>query len=269
MEQIGGLSLAEAVTRFLSALKSQGSQEGQRELLKFMRWCGKERSIAELTAHEIEEFAGGVDAPTKLATIKAFLAYAQKEGLTKSNLAVHAKAKRVSGGSRSNGAKKAQVESIQLTAEGYEKAVVELEKLKGQRIQVAEELRRAMADKDFRENAPLDAARERQGQMEARIRELEAILRHAEVMHQTAVRGKGTVATLGSKIVVKDLYTTEELAYTLVNPSEASPIQGKISVASPAGKAFMNKGAGEVVEVVAPAGIIKYKIEKVEARPES
>jgi transcription elongation factor GreA len=70
--------------------------------------------------------------------------------------------------------------------------------------------------------------------------------------------------TLGSTVTLHDLSYGEELRYTLVNPSEASPTKGKLSVASPTGKALLGRRRGEVIEVAAPAGTLRYRIESIE-----
>jgi transcription elongation factor GreA len=129
---------------------------------------------------------------------------------------------------------------------------------------VAEELRLAMADKDFRENAPLDAARERQGLLEARIRELEATLKQAVIIADASLRSNARVG-VGSAVLLRNLKSGVELRYVLVSPSEVNPAEGKISIASPVGKALIERSAGEEVEVAAPAGKIRFRIESVEA----
>ena len=157
---------------------------------------------------------------------------------------------------------KPSAESIPLTAQGYAELQAELETLKSQRPHISEEIYRAAADKDFRENAPLEAAREAQGQLEGRIRGLESILGIATVsekeiadIHQLA---------LGNTVVLQDLITNEELCYKLVSPSEVNLAKGKISTASPTGKALLGQKEGEIIEVVAPAGVWRYRIARIE-----
>ncbi|MSQ15764.1 MAG: transcription elongation factor GreA, partial [Dehalococcoidia bacterium] len=122
-------------------------------------------------------------------------------------------------------------------------------------------LRLAMADKDFRENAPLDAAREHQGMVEARIRELEAIFRRAQVADSNG--GDSSRAGVGSTLVITDMDTNEAMKYTLVHPNEVNLAVGKISVVSPTGKSLLDRSVLDVVEVVAPSGVLKYRIESI------
>jgi transcription elongation factor GreA len=122
-------------------------------------------------------------------------------------------------------------------------------------------LRLAAADKDFRENAPLDAMREYQGQTESRIRDLEAILESAVVVEHNA----GALGVeLGSVIQLRDLASGEDLRYSLVDPTEANLAQGKLSVASPVGQALLGKESGQVVEVAAPVGTFRYQVVGIE-----
>src|SRR5207249_9369575 len=92
-----------------------------------------------------------------------------------------------------------------ITKEGFEHLKTEIDTLKSERVNIAQMLRLAMADKDFRENAPLDAAREHQGMVEARIRELEGIFRRAQVADSDG--GDSSRAGVGSTVVITDLDT--------------------------------------------------------------
>lgn len=156
--------------------------------------------------------------------------------------------------------------SIDITPEGYQNLLVELETLRGERITVAREISLAAADKDFRENAPLDAARERQGHLEARIREMEDSLQRARLTYTDTPDSNAKLERmirLGSIVKLLDSSSKEEMVYTLVNASEASPMDFKMSVTSPVGRALMNHTAGEEVEVATPRGNLRYRIKGV------
>jgi transcription elongation factor GreA len=149
-----------------------------------------------------------------------------------------------------------------MTAEEYEGLQQRLAQLKEERPRVSEELRRAAADKDFRENAPLEAARERQGHIEAKIRELEATLAFS-VVAGTGQR-EMLKADIGDTVRVHALSSQEHASYTLVGLSQVDPARGRISHASPFGKALIGRAEGDVVEVSAPMGVLRYRIEKIE-----
>jgi len=127
-----------------------------------------------------------------------------------------------------------------------------------ERPKIAEELRRAASDKDFRENAPLEAAREKQGHVEGQILELENTLKKAKIIE--ASMRNGLKITMGDTVTVADASSGEKINYTLVSSKEANIQQGKISIVSPMGQALFNKEVGDTLEVSAPSGIIRYKI---------
>jgi transcription elongation factor GreA len=194
--------------------------------------------------------------------VRAFLTYAKEEGLVQISLAPHLRVRRgLSKAKRT--LKQSSRERVELTPQAEAQLKSELSALKEKRPYIAEELRKAAADKDFRENAPLDAARESKEQLEARIKELESTLNSAVV----AKKGIEDVrkARLSSKIVLQDLASNKELSYTLVSPNEVDPLKGKISLHSPMGKALFNHQEGEVIEVVAPLGKLYYRIERIES----
>ncbi|MCL0049477.1 GreA/GreB family elongation factor, partial [Dehalococcoidia bacterium] len=114
--------------------------------------------------------------------------------------------------------------------------------------------------KDLSENAPFQAAREQCGQLEGRIRELKEVLRSATVIDKK----QGVKVSIGDSVVLRDLVSGEEMRYILVSPKEVDPTRGKISSASPIGKAIIGRAQREEVEVEAPGGRLCYLIKQVE-----
>lgn len=261
-------SLAEIATQFVLRLPSEDRPRAQQEVYKFVRWYGEDRQLSGLTIPEVANYAEQITSTTteaaeKLGIIKTFLAYGYKQGLTRTNLAAHIKVKKTSPKPVSP-SKRRSKGSVLLTTEGYADLEAQLALLRDERPRIAEDLRKAAADKDFRENAPLDAAREYQGQLEARIRELESTLKMATLMDEQQPGG-GDV-DIGDTVVLRDLVSGEELCYTLVDASEANPIEGKLSVTSPVGQALLGRQKGNKVEVRAPGGIAHYQIEDIKHR---
>jgi len=197
----------------------------------------------------------------KFELIRAFLTYASKEGWCKSNLATHFKT-RLGKTRLPVSTKQGLPGTTPLTRQGYAELEVELVTLKSKRSQSIDEIRRAAADKDFRENAPLDAAREERGHLEGRIKELEETLRSAIIIDEEQKVTRR--ASIGDSILLCDVASGEELRYTIVSPREADPIKGKISSASPIGKAIVGRTEDDVIEVAAPAGKLLYRIKKIE-----
>jgi len=259
------LKLSQAAARFVASLPSEVRKDCQAEVHRFARWFGADRPIAELRAYDVELFAkslgaGTPDAVRRAEVVRSFLTFARKERLTSTNLATALRLSKAPLTGRA-ATTAPPPKKTQLTEEGHASLHAELASLKEQRPAVAEELRTARLDKDVRENAPLDAALERQGHLEARIRELDALLKHAEVIGGGA--DSGSKAHLGSTLQVRDLASGAAVRYQLVSPSEVNPAQGKISVASPVGRALIERVVGDEVEVLVPAGILRFRIEEI------
>jgi transcription elongation factor GreA len=257
-------TLAQAAAEFLASLKPDQRQDHHQEVNKFIRWCGTERLLQELSAQQVAKYADSLDSSSpnvakNAASVKAFLSYVRKQGFIGTNLAAHLRVKKTATKQPTTG--KQRRRTITMTAEGYRELENKLAALKDERPRIAETINLAAADKDFRENAPLHAAKEHQGMVEARIRELEADLNAAVI---SIDKGDGEKVSLGSTITLLDLAHNEELSYTLVDTRESSPARGKLSVASPTGKALMGRAQGDIIEVKAPAGMVRYRIEKIE-----
>lgn len=261
-------SLGQVATQFILTLPSEERLRAQQEVYKFVRWYGEKRPLIGLTIPEVANYAEQITSSTtevveKLGIIKTFLAYAHKQGLTRTNLAVHLKSKKTPPKSASP-LKRRSHRKVLLTSQGYADLKAELTTLKNKRPRIAEELQKAASDKDFRENAPLEAAREYQGQLEARIRKLESTLKMATLVDEQQIGGREI--TFGDKVVLRDLASGEQVSYTLVDASETNPTEGKISVVSPMGQALLGQMQGQNVEVKAPAGILRYRIEDIQHR---
>ena len=258
-------SLGEAATCFLAKLSPDERETRQQEVSRFVRWYGQEQSFTTLSAPAIANYAerlsfSDTDYTKKLELIRAFLTFVKKQGWSKINLATHLKTRKAKT-SKQDSARHKQRETINLTKQGQAEMEAELVSLKDKRLEVIEDMRRAAADKDFRENAPLDAAKEQRGYVEGRIRELEETLKSASVINME--RNSSLKAGIGSNIVLNDLSSGEELRYIIVNPREVDATKGKISSLSPIGKAIIGKSKGEKIEVTAPAGKLRYQITKV------
>ena len=146
-----------------------------------------------------------------------------------------------------------------LTLEGLEKLKKELIYLKTiKRREIAERLEKCISYGDLTENAEYHETKEAQGFLEGRILELEDLLYNAVVVEE---RQKG-IAQIGSTVLVK--VGSEKEKFKIVGAEEASPLEGKISIDSPLGKAIINQTKGAVVQVAAPDGKITYKILKIE-----
>lgn len=146
-----------------------------------------------------------------------------------------------------------------ITKKGYEALKAELDRLrKVERPKVIEAIAEARSHGDLSENAEYEAAKERQGFIEARIGDLERKLADARII-ETTTRSSETVV-FGATVLLLDMQSKERKQYTLVGQHEADLKNGKISVQSPVGKALIGRRVGEQVEVTTPARIVEYEI---------
>jgi transcription elongation factor GreA len=262
------ISLGQAATQFLLTLSSEERLKAQQEIYKFVRWYGESQSTSGLAGPEVANYADQITSSTtevagKLGIIKSFLSYTHRKGITRENLAVHVKSKKTAAKSASSVRRLAH-RKVLLTDQGYSDLVAELEILKKERPIIVEELKKAASDKDFRENAPLEAAREHQGQIEARIKQLETTLKMASLADKNQADDKEI--SFGDTVVLRDVASGEQVRYTLVDTSEANAMEGKISVVSPMGQALLGRVKGQDIEVNAPVGLLRYRIEGISNR---
>jgi transcription elongation factor GreA len=153
--------------------------------------------------------------------------------------------------------------TVMLTYEGLKKYQDELQELKvNRRQEVAQKLKEARAQGDLSENAEYDAAKDEQRDIEARIEEIEKLLKNVEVVDEAEV--DLNVISFGCKVKLYDAEYKEELEYKIVGSSEADSLKGKISNESPVGKALLGHKAGETVKIETQAGVVKYKILEIQ-----
>ena len=151
-----------------------------------------------------------------------------------------------------------------LTREGLKRYEDELHELKVvRRKEVAQKIKEAREQGDLSENAEYDAAKDEQRDIEARIEELEKILKNVEVVDEEDVTADRVM--IGSSVRIYDVEFDEELSYKIVGSTEANSIKGKISDESPVGKALMGAVVGENVTVHTPAGESVFKVLEITA----
>src|SRR5206468_4029228 len=155
----------------------------------------------------------------------------------------------------------ASADKVPMLAEGFRKLTDELKRLKGERPEIVEAIEVARAHGDLSENAEYHAAKERQGQIEASIVDIEDKLSRAMVIDPTTLSGDKVV--FGATVTLKD-EDDKKVRYQLVGLAEADANNGRISYNSPLGRALIGRQVGEEVEVSAPAGDRYYEIKKIE-----
>lgn len=153
---------------------------------------------------------------------------------------------------------------IYVTKETLEQMKAELQRMKSvDRPAASRAIAEAREKGDLRENAEYDAAKEAQGILEAKIKKMEGDLANARILDADAIdTSKVSILT---KVRVTNLNNQKVFTYQIVSEKEADLKSGKISVTSPIGKGLLGKTVGDVAEVKAPAGVLKFKVEEISA----
>ena len=153
------------------------------------------------------------------------------------------------------------MERVPMLAEGYEKLTADLQVLRQERPKIVDAIEEARSHGDLAENAEYHAAKERQGQVEAQIAEIEDRVTRAQIIDPATLSGDRVV--FGATVTVLD-DDDKKQRYQIVGMTEADARQGRISYDSPLGRALIGKQVGEEVEVTVPSGDRFYLVKKIE-----
>ncbi|MBR1804075.1 MAG: transcription elongation factor GreA [Muribaculaceae bacterium] len=146
-----------------------------------------------------------------------------------------------------------------MTQEGFDKKMAELAHLENvERPEVVRAIAEARDKGDLSENAEYDAAKERQGMLEAKIAELKALVATARIIDESKITTDEV--QLLNKVTIKNVKNGAQMTYTIVTETEANLREGKISITTPIAKGLLGHKVGDVVEVTAPAGVMKFVI---------
>lgn len=156
----------------------------------------------------------------------------------------------------------AEIQKFPMTPEGARKLREELNRLKEERPKISRDIEVAREHGDLSENAEYHAAKERQGMIEARIKDIEDKLSRVEIIDPTKL--SGTRVRFGATVTLLNVSTDEEVTYRIVGAEEADLNNGSISVSAPLARALIGKEVGDEVTVQLPIGQRKYEISTVE-----
>lgn len=264
-EQVS-LSLNKAFQTYVRQMPQDTKKAAQPEIAKFVRWLGGDRLISSIVPSEIGEYneifgakTATRDATERLSAVKLFLTFLKKKEHIDVNLAQHLRLRKSRVASKIS-ATPNQTRSIRLTQSGYNEMKKQLTQLQNERVRIVEDIQRAAADGDVRENAPLEAAREAQGMAVGKIQEIEATLKVAVIID--AKNEDRDRVHIGSKFQLTDTTSSKVFKYQLVEPNEANPLASKISILSPVGSAILGHKLGDEIKVKTPRGEQVYKISK-------
>lgn len=154
------------------------------------------------------------------------------------------------------------MESIPISVEGYEMVKRELAGLKAERPAIIQAIKEAREEGDLSENAGYDAARERQGMLEAKITYIESRIPKFNVIDLSSHSGEKV--SFGATVEIEDSDTEERKRYLLLGPDETAYCKGSISILSPVGRALLGKEVGDEVVVDAPRGKIYYEVVSID-----
>ncbi|HEX5644208.1 MAG TPA: transcription elongation factor GreA [Erythrobacter sp.] len=155
----------------------------------------------------------------------------------------------------------ATMEKVPMLAEGYERLTADLKALRAERPKIVDAIEEARAHGDLSENAEYHAAKERQGQVEAQIAELEDKVSRAQIIDPSTLSGDRII--FGATVTLLD-DNDKPVRYQIVGQTEADANKGRISYNSPIGRALIGKVVGEEIEVTVPSGERFYVVEKIE-----
>ena len=260
------ITAIEALKHFEASLASEPEKARDEVPVveKFIAFLGNDRQMGAVATSDVVRYAREHldQTPEHLEPLRSFLAYASRLAFTAENLVPALHLGPNAGGARGrNVAAELGGNAYHVTLDGLRRLEAQIAEEKSHRPEIAQKLHDAMQDKDFRENAPLDAARDEQAHLEARIRDLEQRLRNAVIIDESS---KGGRANVGSVVKMLNLKSNKEQTITLVSPTEVEPASGKISVASPMGVALLNHAIGDEVTVNAPSGPIVFRVVDVQ-----
>jgi transcription elongation factor GreA len=154
------------------------------------------------------------------------------------------------------------MKTVPMTRKGYEKLKAELAHMEHEQWpSIVDEIEKARAHGDLSENAEYHAAKEKQGILDAKIRQLKDKLARAEIIEAGDL--KGDTVAFGATVKVRNVETGDERQYQIVGPEEMDLMEGKISIKSPVGRALVGAARGDVIEVETPGGTRRLEIEEI------
>ena len=271
-------TIQDALNLYVRSLKAGGKSKSRSKtnipdkpvdhnaLHHFVQYFSPDTPVRKLTPADIGAYAESVNgtgntpkATEHLQAVKDLLAHAKKvEELTEENLARYVRIRKPRSRAGATVVSSEQ-QPIELTSEGHTQLVGQLDRLKSENETLVSEIRRARADGDVTENSPLDAAREEQGRVEARIQEITKTLEKSVIIDEAQARD-AKVVKIGARVFVEDKKSGRKTSYTLVNRTEANPLEARISDDSPMGKALLGKKVDDLVDVDTPRGRMRYGV---------
>ena len=240
---------------------------------RFRDHFGKERRLSALVPKMITDYQEvigekAMDLEARLQPVKVFLRFCKDQDYTSENLGNHLRIRRSNNVSpNADRLQHEEAQTFQMTAEGLELLIAERSQLESEMPDAVAAVAAAREDKDIRENAPLEAAREYQERLKGRIDELAYQITHAEVRDSVEPEENGR-ARLGSRVSVVEIDGQDQAIgqareYTLVGTTEANAAARRISIESPLGRGLLGQSADRQIEIEAPSGRKRFRLLEV------
>jgi transcription elongation factor GreA len=256
----------EAFREYMKSLKPEQQHAQETYVRRCVEHFGEQTQIASLTGSRVELFAeaqiraADPSAQDRVNALKQYFQFIRKRGYATENFGIHIRVRRPTGGRTAGGQQVRLEESpVEMTRDGLDARNLKLVDLQSRRPDVLRSIATAREDKDFRENAPLQAAREELAMIDGQIKQIEAELKRSVVVEHTS----NDLSAMGSTVTVTNLETGKPATFTLVGGREANAKERKISVESPVGKELLGKRVGAEVDVSVPSGKIQYRIDEI------
>ena len=259
-------TLGEALQEYLSALKPDQYHDCESYIRKYVEHADPATDARTLTGSRVESYAesqirvADPNAQKRVEALKGFFQYMKKKNYTTANFGINVRVRRTGG---RTGASAVRIEEapVEITADGLEALKKELSEIEAKVPDLVKAIEHARADGDLRENAPYHAAREALAFTNDRKQRIEASLKRAVVVDRSGP--DDGLAALGSMVTVTYVERNRQETYQLVSSREANARERRISVDSPVGQQLLGKRAGEEVEVEAPQGMMRFRVDGV------
>ena len=259
-------ALGEALQEYLSSLKPAQYHEQENYVRKYVDHADPATDASTLTGSRVESYAesqiraADPNAQKRVEALKSFFQFLKKKNYTTANYGINVRVRRTGG---RTGASAVRIEEapVEMTADGLEALKKELSEIESKIPDLVKSIEHARADGDLRENAPYHAAREALAFTNDRKQRIETSLKRAVVVDRSG-QDEG-LAVLGSMVTVTHVERGRQETYQLVSSREANARERRISVESPVGQKLLGKRVGEEVEVDAPQGTMRFRVDSV------
>jgi transcription elongation factor GreA len=259
-------TLGDALQEYLAALKPAQYHQQEMYIRQYVEHANPATDPSTLTGSRVESYAesqvraADPNAQQRVVALKAWFQFLKKKNYTTANFGINVRVRRT-GGRTGTSAVRLEEAPVEMTADGLEALKKELTEIESKIPDLVKSIEIARSDGDLRENAPYHAAREALAFTNDRKQRIETSLKRAVVVDRSG-HDEG-LAALGSMVTVTHVERNRQETYQLVSSREANARERRISVESPVGQKLLGRRVGDEVEVEAPQGTMRYRVDSV------